>query len=105
MKGMALEVNDRYVSATEMLHDMEEFRQNPDMTFDYHTIVDDATRVLPNLSRGMTTAEKKVQAKTGAAPVRTSSDSIRLHQNGGGTEAGRDNEAIRRAQQRRALNK
>ena len=101
MKGMALEVNDRYVSATEMLHDMEEFRQNPDMTFDYHTIVDDATRVLPNLSRAMTTAEKKVQAKTGAAPVRTSSDSIRLHQNGGGTEAGRDNEAIRRAQQRR----
>ena len=97
MKGMALEVNDRYVSATEMLHDMEEFRQNPDMTFDYHTIVDDATRVLPNLSRAMTTAEKKVQAKTGAAPVRTSSDSIRLHQNGGGTEAGRDNEAIRRA--------
>ena len=84
MKGMALEVNDRYVSATEMLHDMEEFRQNPDMIFDYHSIVDDATRVLPNLSRGMTTAEKKVQAKTGAAPVRTSSDSIRLHQNARG---------------------
>ena len=101
LKGMALEPKDRYSSATEMLHDMEEFRQNPDMTFDYHTIVDDATRVLPNLSRAMTTAEKKVQAKTGAAPVRTSSDSIRLHQNGGGTEAGRDNEAIRRAQQRR----
>ena len=98
MKGMALEVNDRYVSATEMLHDMEEFRQNPDMIFDYHTMVDDATRVLPNLSRGMTTAEKKVQAKTGAAPVRTSSDSIRLHQN---AQAGQDNESIRRAQQRR----
>ena len=98
MKGMALEVNDRYVSATEMLHDMEEFRQNPDMIFDYHSIVDDATRVLPNLSRGMTTAEKKVQAKTGAAPARTSSDSIHLHQN---AQAGRDNESIRRAQQRR----
>ena len=98
MKGMALEVNDRYVSATEMLHDMEEFRQNPDMIFDYHTMVDDATRVLPNLSRGMTTAEKKVQAKTGAAPARTSSDSIRLHQN---AQAGQDNESIRRAQQRR----
>lgn len=68
------------------------------MIFDYHTMVDDATRVLPNLSRGMTTAEKKVQAKTGAAPVRTSSDSIRLHQN---AQAGQDNESIRRAQQRR----
>ena len=108
MKGMALEVNDRYVSATEMLHDMEEFRQNPDMIFDYHTIVDDATRVLPNLSRAMTTAERKVQAKTGAAPVRASSDSVRLHQNGAGhgagaagAQAGRDNESIRRAQQRR----
>ena len=102
MKGMALEVNDRYVSATEMLHDMEEFRQNPDMIFDYHSIVDDATRVLPNLSRGMTTAEKKVQAKTGTAPARTSSDSIHLHQN---AQAGRDNESIRRAQQRRQAQK
>ncbi len=108
MKSMALEVNDRYASATEMLQDMEVFRQNPDTVFDYHTVVDDATRILPNLSRAMTTAEKKVQAKTGAAPVR--SDSIRIHANGEAAErkrgagtavAGKDNESIRRAQQRR----
>lgn len=108
MKSMALEVNDRYTSATEMLQDMEAFRQNPDMVFDYHTVVDDATRILPNLSRAMTTAEKKVQAKTGVAPVR--SDSIRIHSGGdplekkrgaGTAVAGRDNESIRRAQQRR----
>ena len=100
MKGMALEVNDRYVSATEMLHDMEEFRQNPDMVFNYHTMVDDATRALPNLARAMTTAERKVQAKTGAAPARTAAENIHLHQSGS-SQAGRDNESIRRAQQRR----
>ena len=88
MKGMALEVNDRYVSATEMLHDMEEFRQNPDMIFDYHSIVDDATRVLPNLSRGMTTAEKKVQAKTGAAPPRPAAPSGAAAAAQGGTQGG-----------------
>ncbi|MGM9549683.1 MAG: Stk1 family PASTA domain-containing Ser/Thr kinase [Faecousia sp.] len=112
MKSMALEVNDRYTSATEMLQDMEEFRKNPDMTFHYHSMVDDATRIIPNITRAMTTAEKKVQAKTGVPPVRTSPDSIRLHQSSGsyGTGigksqsspvAGRDNESIRRAQQRR----
>ena len=104
MKGMALEVNDRYTSATEMLRDMEEFRQNPDMIFDYHTIVDDATRVLPNLTRAMTTAERKVQAKTGAAPARTGQEGIHIHQSGAGHgagQAGQDNESIRRAQQRR----
>ena len=107
MKSMALEVNDRYASATEMLQDMEKFRQNPDSVFDYHTVLDDATRMIPNLSRAMTTAEKKVQAKTGVPPVRT--DSIRIH-TGESTEkkrasaaavAGRENESIRRAQQRR----
>ena len=115
MKGMSLEIRDRYVSATEMLQDMEEFRKNPSILFDYHTIVDDATRAIPVVGQARTTAEKKVQAKTGVAPTRTTTDSVRLHQNNtaaaaarkrsaGTTSAnipGRDNEAIRRAQQRR----
>ena len=113
MKGMALEVNDRFVSATEMLQDMEEFRKNPEIVFAYHTIVDDATRAIPIIPRAMTTAEKKVQAKTGVPPTRTSSDSVRLHQSVGSTAAGiegrrasvpgKDNESIRRAQQRRQV--
>ena len=57
MKAMALEARDRYVSATEMLQDMEEFRKNPAIVFDYHTLMDDAIRKIPSVP--MTTAEKK----------------------------------------------
>ena len=69
MKAMALEVRDRYVSATEMLQDMEEFRKNPAIVFDYHTMLDDATRKLPSAGLPLTTAEKKVQARTGERPA------------------------------------
>ena len=110
MKGMALEIRDRYVSATEMLQDMEEFRKNPAISFDYRTVVDDATRAIPMSSLPMTTAEKKVQAKTGERPV----ESSRVRQHTGMQQpnrqitgvtplntASRENDAIRRAQQRR----
>ncbi len=79
MKGMALEIKDRYVSATEMLQDMEEFRKNPAILFHYRSIVDDSTRpitIIPGAKP--TTAEKVVQAKTG---TRTPSDSMRLRSN------------------------
>lgn len=36
MKAMALNPNDRYSSATQMLYDMEEFRKDPTILFDYH---------------------------------------------------------------------
>ena len=65
MKGMSLEIRDRYVSATEMLQDMEEFRKNPAITFDYKTLLDDATRPIPTAGIPRTTAEKVVQAKNG----------------------------------------
>ena len=54
MKGMALDVRDRYASATEMLQDMEEFRQNPAILFDYHTLLDDATRAIPTAGQART---------------------------------------------------
>ena len=107
MKGMSLEIRDRYVSATEMLQDMEEFRKNPAITFNYHTLLDDATRPIPT-GVPLTTAEKKVQQKTGARPVQ---EPARARQNTGARRsgssavvlntAGRENDAIRRAQQRR----
>ncbi len=104
MKGMALEIRDRYVSATEMLQDMEEFRKNPEILFAYRTILDDATRAIPVPGMARTTAEKVVQAKTG---VRAPTDSMRISQNQRKNATGpiktvRDNDAIRRAQQRRA---
>jgi len=37
MKAMAPDPDDRYLSADEMLTDLEEFRKNPDINFDYHT--------------------------------------------------------------------
>lgn len=111
MKGMALEIRDRYVSATEMLQDMEEFRKNPAIQFDYKTLLDDATRAIPISSLPLTTAEKKVQAKTGERPAE-----YRTRQNTGASQqnrhitgmtpmntAGRENDAIRRAQQRRKI--
>ncbi len=81
MKGMALEIQDRFVSATEMLQDLEEFRKNPAILFHYKTIVDDATRpitVINAAAKPRTTAERVVQAKTGQAPNRVPSDSMRL---------------------------
>ena len=36
MKAMALDSNNRYSSATQMLGDMEEFRKNPGILFDYY---------------------------------------------------------------------
>lgn len=36
MKAMAVDPNDRYPSATAMLYDMDEFRKEPTMLFDYH---------------------------------------------------------------------
>ena len=104
-KGMALDVRDRYVSATEMLQEMEEFRKNPNIVFQHHFLVDDATRSIPGSGQRRTTAEKKAQAQN-----RVTTDSVRLHQ---GTPAAAqhrqtgkvpsepDNESIRRAQQRR----
>ena len=74
MKAMALEVADRYESATLMLQDMEEFRKNPAIVFGApKPVVDDATRVLntqeileaPRAPR--TTAEKVAGTAAGAA--------------------------------------
>ena len=110
MKGMSLEIRDRYVSATEMLQDMEEFRKNPAIHFEHHSLLDDATRTIPVSQVAMTTAEKKVQSRTGQRPA----DAGRVRQTTGqrpaaGTgsmsvnTAERENEAIRRAQQRRQV--
>ena len=74
MKAMALEVVDRYESATLMLQDMEEFRKNPAIVFgEPKPVVDDTTRVLntqeileaPRMPR--TTAEKVAGTAAGAA--------------------------------------
>ena len=84
MKGMSLDVKDRYTSATEMLADMEEFRKNPAILFGYtyKNPMADATRPINVMQvPPRTTAERVVQSKTGTKPVpRVTSDSIRMRQ-------------------------
>jgi len=79
MRGMALDTNDRYPSATDMLKDMEEFRKDPSVLFLFpHHGVAGETKVLPSAAAvnqaarqqaaaPRTTAEKKAQTAAGAA--------------------------------------
>ena len=68
LKGMSLEPKDRYASATEMLQDMEEFRKNPAIDFQY---LASAPASRPIAIQGMagtypkTTAERVAGAKNG----------------------------------------
>ena len=63
MKAMANDPAGRYTGAAQMLHDMDEFRKDPAMLFDYHTPPLDAvtkmskTNVIP-MHRPQTTAER-----------------------------------------------
>ena len=103
MKGMSLEIRDRYVSATEMLQDMEEFRKNPEIQFQYQSLLDGATQKLPTAHIPMTTAEKKVLSKTGVRPVQ---EPVRVRPNTAQRRVvervpERDTDVIRRVQQRR----
>ena len=98
MKAMALEARDRYVSATEMLQDMEEFRKNPAIVFDYHTLLDDATRKIPGVP--MTTAEKKVQLRTGERPVSQQTGQRHTATSERTGTAQRDSQIVSRVQQK-----
>lgn len=67
--------------------------------------MDDATRAIPMTTGPMTTAEKKVQAKTGVqsgtGPVRVSQNTMQRRGTAAANVAAQEHEAIRRAQQRR----
>lgn len=98
MKAMALEPKDRYSSATELLNDLEEFRKNPSITFDYHVPIPDATkRITPISTKPKTTAERVAQAKGGVKSVESASP-VRPHTGG---QLGRNAEALARAKKRR----
>ena len=69
MKAMAHEIEDRYVSAAQMLEDMDEFRKNPSMLFDYHTppldVVTQLQKPQLTLQNPKTTAERVVEKTDG----------------------------------------
>ena len=71
MKAMAHSIDERYASASAMLADMDEFRKNPAMLFDYHTPPLDAVikmpkpaLVLETAAPRATTAEKVARRNT-----------------------------------------
>ena len=69
MRAMALDPNDRYASATEMLKDMEEFRKDPSVLFLFPQHgVGGETKVLPS-STVVTEAARQKTAKTTAEKV------------------------------------
>ena len=68
MKSMALDPNDRYDSATAMLFDIEEFRKDPTILFDYYR---DAVEEVPNLHvvPPVVTPEQPIPPRTTAEKV------------------------------------
>ena len=103
MKSMALDVNDRYPSATEMLRDMEEFRKNPEIRFNYHSVLDDATRPLRGMENLLprNTAQRVAKAGGGSTSVSRETGKTESARTGQNTGTARSSDAIRRAQQRR----
>ena len=77
MKGMSLDAKDRYLSATEMLRDMDEFRKDPGILFRYDKPrISDMTQPIPfgdAQQRARTTADRVAQNRGG-----TMSDSGRI---------------------------
>ena len=102
MKAMALEPKDRYASATELLYDLEEFRKNPALTFNYHTIVDESTKkITPIVTKPKTTAQRVAQAKGGVMSVGGTERSTGRVQEPIPADGGRSQEALARAKKRR----
>ena len=70
MHAMEASLVSRYTSADEMLHDLEEFRKNPDIIFDYSDFPavtvssDEATRVLPSNSPAILEAKPAPKRST-----------------------------------------
>lgn len=57
IRAMQKNPNDRYQSAAEMLLDLEEFRRNPSIKFDYSYSNNDKTKYIPNVTNSVTAYE------------------------------------------------
>ena len=77
LRAMAHEIENRYVSATQMLTDMDEFRKDPEILFHYSTpAVDEAMKlrkpalVLDPMPRRQERTPKTAPAKPASAPAK-----------------------------------
>ena len=103
MKAMANDPSGRYPGAAQMLQDMDEFRKDPTILFDYHTPPLDAVTKLPksgpsviDINRSRTTAERV------AAQRRNSSSDFQRRQAIANTAAARNTAAKNADAQNRA---
>ena len=71
MKAMAHEINDRFTSASQMLADMDEFRKDPAMLFDYHTPPIDVVTQLPKTPLVLETGGSQTAAERAAVRAET----------------------------------
>ena len=67
MKAMAKNTAERYKSASQMLGDIEEFKQNPSIQFQYKYIQDEPTRYIENVPKERTKDAAKNNKKRKAA--------------------------------------
>ncbi len=99
MKAMAHELHERYVSATRMLSDMDEFRKDPTLLFDYNTPpLDEVTRLQKSslvLQPDRTTAQKAEDRISSGSRTQESLEERR---------AKREQEMRRRQQQKKEEN-
>ncbi len=70
MKAMAHNVSDRYPSATRMLADMDEFRKDPTILFDYTGLPLDAAMRVQNPALTLQTAEPVIKTEAEQTPYR-----------------------------------
>ena len=98
MKAMSLEPNDRYASAAQMLVDMDDFRKDPAILFDYNTPPIDAVTTLPKPPIILDTNQNRTTADRVAGrsdPARRQSTPSRSGARTAGT-GGRNTEGVSR---------
>lgn len=59
IRAMQKNIHDRYQSAAEMLLDLEEFKRNPSITFDYDYKSTDATKYIPTVTDTATVVQSE----------------------------------------------
>lgn len=99
MKAMAQEPSDRYASATAMLYDMDEFRKDPTILFDYNVPpLDDVTLISrpplveePALKQPKTTAERVAEQRAEQPKVRRDPNPVRTERNTSGSRTASNN--------------
>lgn len=68
LKAMQKNINDRYQSAAEMLLDLEEFRRNPSISFDYDYKNNEPTKYIPNITNSIKKVDPVVEEEEKEEP-------------------------------------